>query len=146
MPLTKLLQSFWGLLGASILVLIWIFCSYLGAGLSLYAVFVIFSIPIALTAMLGIVWLPIALGVIGALVATAVSICLFFFLVGRVAYVPQVMLVEGKSVFSAFGRSLSLASGNVRRLMAMTLFTTFATYAALMILLVPLGWYGVVAA
>ena len=26
--------------------------------------------------------------------------------------------------------------------MAMTLFTTFATYSALMILLIPLGWYG----
>jgi hypothetical protein len=28
--------------------------------------------------------------------------------------------------------------------MAMTLFTTFATYSALMILLIPLGWYGYV--
>ncbi len=32
--------------------------------------------------------------------------------------------------------------GNVRRLMAMTFFITFATYSALMLLLVPLGWYG----
>jgi hypothetical protein len=52
------------------------------------------------------------------------------------------MLVEGKSVFAAVGRSFSLARGNVRRLMAMTLFTTFATYSALMILAIPLGWYG----
>src|SRR6266496_3444282 len=52
------------------------------------------------------------------------------------------MLVEGRGVFEAFGRSFSLARGNVRRLMAMTLFTTFATYSALMILLIPLGWYG----
>jgi hypothetical protein len=35
-----------------------------------------------------------------------------------------------------------LARGNVRRLIAVTVFTTFATYSALMILLVPLGWYG----
>ena len=60
---------------------------------------------------------------------------MFFLIVGRVAYVPQVMLVEGKGVFDAVGRSFSLARGNVRRLMAMTLFTTFATYSALMILL-----------
>jgi len=52
------------------------------------------------------------------------------------------MLVEGKGVLEAFSRSFSLARGNVRRLMAMTLFTTFATYSALMILLLPLGWYG----
>jgi len=56
--------------------------------------------------------------------------------------VPQVMLVEGKGVFEAFSRSFSLARGNVRRLMAMTLFTGFATYSAMMILLLPLGWYG----
>jgi hypothetical protein len=71
-----------------------------------------------------------------------VGLWLFFFIVGRVAYVPQVMLVEGKGVFESFGRSFSLARGNVRRLMAMTLFTGFGTQSALMILLVPLGWYG----
>ena len=70
------------------------------------------------------------------------ALWVFFLVVGRVAYVPQVMLVEGKGVFQAVGRSFSLARGNVRRLMAMTLFTTFATYSALMILAVPLGWYG----
>jgi hypothetical protein len=58
------------------------------------------------------------------------------------AYVPQAMLVEGRGVFSAISRSFSLASGNVRRLMAMTLFTFFATYSALMLLMIPLGWYG----
>ena len=52
------------------------------------------------------------------------------------------MLVEGKGVVEAVARSFSLARGNVRRLMAMTMFTTFATYSALMILAAPLGWYG----
>jgi hypothetical protein len=61
---------------------------------------------------------------------------------GKVAYVPQVLLVEGKRVFESVGRSFSLAKGNVRRLMAMTFFITFATYSALMILVIPLGWYG----
>ena len=58
------------------------------------------------------------------------------------AYVTQAMLVEGRSVFSAIGRSFSLASGNVKRLMAMALFTFFATYSALMLLMIPLGWWG----
>ena len=51
-------------------------------------------------------------------------------------------MVEGKSVFAAIARSAELARGNVRRLMAMFLFTTFTTYSALMLLLIPLGWYG----
>jgi hypothetical protein len=87
-------------------------------------------------------WVTLVVGILAVLLAIAVGMCLFFFIVGRVAYVPQVMLVEGKGVFESFSRSFSLARGNVRRLMAMTLFTTFATYSALMILLLPLGWYG----
>ena len=58
------------------------------------------------------------------------------------AYVPQAMLVEGRGVLAAIGRSFGLASGNVKRLMAMALFTFFATYSALMLLMIPLGWYG----
>jgi len=66
----------------------------------------------------------------------------FFFVVARVAYVPQVMLVEGKGVMEAVGRSISLARGNVRRLMAMTLFTTFGTISALMILSMAIYFLG----
>ena len=58
---------------------------------------------------------------------------------GKVAYVPQVMLVEGKRVFESVSRSFSLAKGNVRRLMAMTFFIIFVTYSALMILVIPLA-------
>ena len=87
-------------------------------------------------------WVPAVIGVVGFVIASALAIWVFFFIVARVAYVPQVMLVEGKGVFEALGRSFSLARGNIRRLMAMTLFTTFATYSALMILMIPLGWYG----
>lgn len=90
----------------------------------------------------GPAWLSAIIMAVGALFATVVSLWIFFLIAGRMAYVPQVMLVEGKGVFQAVGRSFSLARGNVRRLMAMTLFTTFAAYSALMILLVPLGWYG----
>src|SRR5260370_42640870 len=85
-------------------------------------------------------WLAVTLGVLGGTVATIVALTLFFFLAGRVAYVPQAMLVEGRSVFSAVGRSFSLASGNVKRLIAMALFTFFATYSALALLRIPLGW------
>lgn len=69
------------------------------------------------------------------------TVWLFFFIASRVAFVPQVMLVEGQGVFSAIGRSASLASGSVRRLAALFLFTTVATYSALLLLYVPLAWY-----
>jgi hypothetical protein len=66
---------------------------------------------------------------------------LFFLIAGNFAYIPQVMLVEGQGVFSAMGRSASLARGNVKRLYALFVFTLLATYSALALFYVPLGWY-----
>jgi hypothetical protein len=66
---------------------------------------------------------------------------LFFLVASRFAYVPQVMLVEGQGVFAAVGRSAGLASGNVKRLYALFIFTTVATYSALSLLYIPLSFY-----
>jgi hypothetical protein len=76
-----------------------------------------------------------------AIAVTFGALWVFFFAASRLAYVPQVMLVEGLGVFAAIGRSASLASGNVRRLTALFVFTTVAAYSALALLYVPLAWY-----
>ena len=134
---------FWGLIGASLIVLIWISASMTGAFVGFEMVFGITFFVAGLIGMFAPTWLAIIVGSLGALAATGLSVWLFFFIVGKLAYVPQIMLVEGKGVFEAIGRSFSLARGNVRRLMAMTLFTTFATLSALMLLIVFLliiGW------
>jgi type III secretory pathway component EscS len=133
---------FWGLLMAALVVLAWISLSSSAVFVAWYmtlAAVLFGSIALALVAP---VWLSTVLGIICLLATSLVAVCAFFFIVGKVAYVPQIMLVEGKGVFEAVSRSFSLARGNVRRLMAMTLFTTFATYSALMILVIPLSWYG----
>ncbi len=135
-------SRFWGLVFASIIVMLWIGISTIVA----FGVWQIVMSSISAVVLLLIAsappWLPIIIFFLALLVSTPLAVWLFFFIVARVAYVPQVMLVEGKGVFEAFSRSFALARGNVRRLIAMTVFTTFATYSALMILLVPLGWYG----
>lgn len=79
--------------------------------------------------------------IIGGIAVAAATIWLFFLAASRLAYVPQVMLVEGQGVFSAIGRSASLASGSVRRLAALFIFSTVAAYSALALLYVPLAWY-----
>ena len=135
-------SRFWGLLMASLIVLVWVFISSFAAFVGWEMAVFIFIFGSMALASIAPAWLPVVIGVIGFIIATALALWVFFFIVGRVAYVPQVMLVEGKGVFEALTRSFSLARGNVRRLMAMTLFTTFATNSALMILLIPLGWYG----
>ena len=132
---------FWGLLAASFIVFIWMWISMSVVAVVWYILFIVLAAAIWVSALIS-PWLTLILAIIILLFSTAVGLWLFFLIVGRVAYVPQVMLVEGKGVFEAFSRSFSLARGNVRRLMAMTLFTSFATYSALMILVLPLGWYG----
>lgn len=132
---------FWGLLAASFVVFIWMWISASVVTVVWYILFIVLAAALFVTTLVS-PWLTLVVMSVLLLVTIAVGIWLFFFIVGRVAYVPQVMLVEGKGVFEAFSRSFSLARGNVRRLMAMTLFTGFATYSAMMILLLPLGWYG----
>lgn len=135
-------SRFWGLLGASLMVALWLaFAAFLGF-MAFYLIMIVVWIGAFAFASTLSGWVAGVLGGLGTIAATVVGLILFFFLAGRMAYVPQAMLVEGKAVFAAIGRSFSLASGNVRRLMAMTLFTFFGTYSALMLLMIPLGWYG----
>ncbi len=135
-------SRFWSLLGASVLMLLWISISLIIAFFGWYMVVTIVAVGAVVLAQIAPAVLLVILGTIGVIVATAVAFWLFFFFVGRVAYVPQAMMVEGKGVFASLGRSFSLARGNVRRLMAMALFSYFTTWSALMILVIPLGWYG----
>jgi hypothetical protein len=135
-------SRFWGLLGASVLVMFWLigasFLGFMGAEI----VGGLLTVLILAMSVVAPEWLLFIVGAIGAMVVIVVFCWLFFFLVGKVAYIPQVLLVEGKGVFESLSRSFALAKGNARRVMAMTFFITFATYSALMILVIPLGWYG----
>jgi hypothetical protein len=134
-------SRFWSLLGASTLVALWLaFAAMVASSAYLFSSLIMFA-AIAFTSTIS-PWLTAVLGGLGIVAGITAGLVLFFMLAGRMAYVPQAMLVEGKSVFAAISRSFSLASGNVRRLMAMALFTFFATYSALMLLMIPLGWYG----
>lgn len=134
-------SRFWALLWASTLVAFWLAFAALVAG-SAYLFFSIIIFAAIGFASYVSPWFTAIVGGVGMFVGITAGMILFFMLAGRMAYVPQAMLVEGKGVLAAIGRSFSLASGNVRRLMAMTLFTSFATYSALMLLIIPLGWYG----
>ncbi len=134
-------ERFWSLLGGSFLVALWLALAASVASMGGGMVFWFVAIASFLLSNIS-PWLTGIVVALGIIAATVLGLCLFFLLAGRAAYVPQAILVEGRTVFDAIGRSFGLASGNVRRLMAMTLFTVFATYSALLLLLIPLGWYG----
>lgn len=131
---------FWGLLGSTLIVGIICFITFLIIFYALAMLISLVAIGVFMLQLPG--WLTSILFIISITMILLGASWLFFLIAGRFAYVPQVMLVEGKGVFEAIWRSASLASGNVKRLMAMVFFSSFATYSALMILLVPLGWYG----
>jgi len=135
-------SRFWPLLGAILIVITWGVVSATIAFIGLYVLLIVAAIATIGIAQIAPSWLITIGFIIAATLSIVGALWLFFLLISRVVYVPQVMLVEGRGVFDSVGRSFTLARGNVRRLMAMALFVTFATYAALWILVVPLGWYG----
>lgn len=86
---------------------------------------------------------PTILAIVSILLTVVSSIgavAVFFIVTSRLVYIPQAMLVENKGVFASFGRSVSLARGNVKRVSALVIFTGLATYSAIAILYVPLLW------
>ena len=135
-------SRFWGLVGASLIMLFWISTAFgvVGYGTQIIAFLIIFAT--GLLALVAPEWLAVIIGTLGVLVVFSAGLWLFFLMIGRIVYVPQVMLVEGKGVFESVARSFSLGSGNVRRLMAMTLFTTFGIMSAMLLLLVIIGFVG----
>jgi hypothetical protein len=133
---------FWGLLGAAVAILAYLLIVAGAALVVLYIALAVAGLGAFALAQSGVTWPPIVFGVTATLAGTLFAVWVFFFFAGRAAYVPQALTVEGKGVFAAIGRSAQLARGNTRRLMAMFFFTLFASYSALSLLLVPLGWVG----
>jgi hypothetical protein len=137
-------MRFWGLVLAAILIAF----AFLVVSLVLLVVFyfALIILVLGVVAMTQILpsWAVVILAVVASIVLVLSMLAVFFFVMGHLAYVPQVMLVEGKGVFDAIGRSFSLARGHVKRLMGMAIFSVMAGYSALMIMIVPLGLYGYV--
>jgi hypothetical protein len=135
----------WALFRASAVVLFWLLISAVAAlfvGMLVWTV-ALFAVGVmaATVSAGGAQWFAVIFFLLMTLVALVLMLFVFFLVAGRVAYVPQVLMVEGRGVLDSIGRSAELARGNVRRLMGMFLFTGFAWYAAGILLLVPLGWF-----
>ncbi len=137
-------RNMWGRLGGLVVASTMITILVGAIGMAIFY----FGMTIAVLLILLIAWLFSAVPIVAVLLSIAVggaamtaTIWLFFLAASRLAYVPQVMMVEGQGIFSALGRSASLAGGNVKRLAALFIFTTVAAYSALALLYVPLAWY-----
>jgi hypothetical protein len=133
-------SRFWGLLGATLAVVLWLMVSLVPAVIVLFLVLILAFVVVAVASVAAPGWLGVTLFITFYVAALLLMLYVFFLVAGRVAYVPQVLMVEGRGVAESISRSVGLARGNVRRLMGMFLFTSFATYSTIILLLVPLGW------
>jgi hypothetical protein len=134
------LQRLGGLIAASTLITVVV--GIMGIVIFYIAMLGVFlGIAVMAMALSSIPVLAVIVSIVWGLAASFGAGWVFLLIASRLAYVPQVMLVEGQGVFSAIGRSMSLAGRSVRRLGALFAFTTLAAYSALALLYVPLAWY-----
>ncbi len=138
-------KRFWPLLGALCMVLLLM----AGAGVIIYF-FVTILVLIGVFSATMFTGLPswllsllaIGFGVFIGLIAVSMAMLVY----SRVVYVPQVMMVEGKGVFSSIGRSFSLAGKEVWRIAALLLFWLYVAWSVWSLLYFPLGsvayWFG----
>src|SRR6266480_1949436 len=94
-------MRFWSLIGATIMIVMWGLLSSMIALFGWYFVFAIIAIGVVGLAQFAPTWMTTLVFVLGAVAATVVALWLFFVMIARVAYVPQVMLVEGRTVFES---------------------------------------------
>jgi len=86
-------------------------------------------------------FISILLGILAFLIWLFFSFKLFFMVASRFAYIPQIMMVEGRNFSSAISRSFSLAKESTNQVYALFVFTFFATMSALALFYVPLSLY-----
>jgi len=117
--------------------------------LGFYGIFVLyFGLIVMLVLITLSVWLFSGIPVVAFLLSLSLGLAtlygmvlLFFLVVSRFVFVPQVMLVEGRGAFAAIGRSVELAGRNVNRVSALFIFTVAAITSALALLYVLLFLY-----
>jgi hypothetical protein len=134
-------ERFWGLLLATIM-LVFFSLAVLFLGYTIFALVIgVYMIAVfALTSILPNWLMGLVHVIFGLCIATAI-IAYGLIAYTRVVYTPQAMMVEGKGVFDAFGRSFALAGREFKRIGAVLLFQAWVATALSVLLLVPLGWY-----
>jgi hypothetical protein len=132
----------WSLLGAALLVGVLLLgvlmfaytaVSFVLAFYFIFAIWLLSGLP---------QWLQFLSHALFGTVIVAAGVVLMLLTYARVVYVPQAMMVEGKGVFHAIGRSFQLAGREIRRIAALLLFQLCVAMSLYWLLMIPLGWYG----
>ncbi|MEP7272783.1 MAG: hypothetical protein ABI882_14875 [Acidobacteriota bacterium] len=132
----------WQLTGATIVVL------FLLAGVGMVTYMVVTFVAILYVSVAAWLlsafpnWVQIIAYSAFALLTFAALLFLAILVYARIVFVPQALMVEGKGVFSAVARSITLAGGDTKKVGAILAFQVYIAWSLLLLLVIPLGWYG----
>lgn len=121
-------KRFWPLIGALCMVLLLM----AGAGVIIYFFVTIMVLIGVFSATLftgSPGWLQALLAIGFGIFIGMIALSMAMLVYSRVVYVPQVMMVEGKGVFSSIGRSFSLAGKEIWRIVALLLFWLYVAWS-----------------
>jgi hypothetical protein len=134
-------ERFWSLVGATLMVVV-----ILTSAFFFLYIIVVMCVAVYMVGVVWIVsklpnWMQVVFHVIAALMAGLGLFGLWLLVLKRIVFIPQALMVEDKGVFSAIGRSFTLAGRDVRQIGAIVLFDVVLTFSLLYLFLLPLGWY-----
>ena len=135
-------EKLWPLVGAMCLI------GLLIGGIGVVIIYVVLIISVIYGALIASVfsvlpvWLQTISNIIFGILLVVTVVVPLLTLYSRMVYVPQVLMVEGKKVYEALGRSSRLAKGELFRIAALVLFWVYVAWSIWLLLMMPLGWYG----
>jgi hypothetical protein len=134
-------ERIWSLIGATFMVGLLI----IGAMMIAYYFIVTIGMFVVLSMRMALQKAPEWMLLAAMLFVAAVILVVAFLLIcSRVVYVPHILVVEGKGVFSSIGRSFSLAGGQLLhkllRIAALIIFWGCVGWSALLLLYLPVGY------
>jgi hypothetical protein len=133
-------ERIWSLIGATFMIGLLIMGAMMIAYFFVVTIAMFFALTMATVLQQAPGWMQVGAAIIFAVGVAAAFAVSFLLMYGRVVYVPQILMVEGKGVFSSIGRSFSLASGQLRRIAALILFWFYVGWSVLLLLFLPLGY------
>jgi hypothetical protein len=133
-------ERLWSLIGATLMIGLLVMSAMMIAYFFIVLIGMMFALMMATILQGASEWMRGVGAIIFAIVVAATLSVSFLLIYSRIVYVPQILMVEGKGVFSSIGRSFSLAGGQLGRIAALILFWIYVGWSLLLLLFLPLGY------
>jgi hypothetical protein len=133
-------ERLWSLIGATLMIGLLVMSAMMIAYFFIVLIGMMFALMMATILQGAPEWMQGVGAIVFAIVVAATLSVSFLLIYSRIVYVPQILMVEGKGVFSSIGRSFSLAGGQLSRIAALILFWIYVGWSLLLLLFLPLGY------